>query len=112
MRNRVAPHIDFGELTGLMGKILPSNLDMVLERRGRFLIGEWKREGEKIGLGQQILLNQFAKLNNFTVLVIIGDTESGMRINKVWQVHSSGFTVVARSKKEFKEFLNTWYNIV
>ena len=48
MRNRQAPHIDFADLVGLMDKRLPSNIDMVMERHGKFLIGEWKRPDEKI----------------------------------------------------------------
>ena len=44
MRNKDARHIDFAELYGLFDKRLPSNVDMIMERHGRFLIGEWKRE--------------------------------------------------------------------
>ena len=40
MRDKYAPHVDFEELNGLLGKVVPSNLDMVLERKGHFLFGE------------------------------------------------------------------------
>ena len=111
MRNRQAPHIDFAELNGLLDKRLPSNIDMVMERHGRFLIGEWKRPDEKIALGQQILLKQFAKLQNFTVLVIIGDTDNGMNIVKVWQLLSNHkFIEVAYNLQGFKQFLKDWDN--
>lgn len=109
MKNRLAPHIDFAELVGLMDKRLPSNLDMVMERHGRFLIGEWKRPNEKISLGQQILLKQFAKLQNFTVIVVIGDTDDGMSIRKVWRLlPDNKFIEVAYTLDGFKKFLRDW----
>ena len=49
MRNAYASHTDFGFLRGVIlenPKAMPSNIDMVFERRGNFLIGEWKRENE------------------------------------------------------------------
>ena len=109
MRNRLAPHIDFTELVGLLDKRLPSNLDMVMERHGRFLIGEWKRPNEKISLGQQILLKQFAKLPKFTVLIVIGDTDDKMNVSKVWQLlPDQSFNVVANTLDEFKGYLKDW----
>jgi hypothetical protein len=111
MRNRLAPHIDFAELNGLLDKRLPSNIDMVMERHGRFLIGEWKRPDEKIALGQQILLKQFAKLHNFTVIVIIGDTDNGMSISKVWQLlPDNSFKIITTTLNGFKQFLKEWDN--
>ena len=50
MRNARATHVDFGFLRGVIGSnpnFMPSNIDMVLERKGSFLFGEWKeRERE------------------------------------------------------------------
>jgi hypothetical protein len=45
MRNKHAPHIDFTDL--MIGKLCPSDIDMVLERKGHFLFGEWKRQGRR-----------------------------------------------------------------
>ena len=47
MRNAHATHVDFGFLRGVISSnpnFMPSNIDMVLERKGNFLFGEWKRE--------------------------------------------------------------------
>ena len=109
MRNRQAPHIDFADLVGLMDKRLPSNIDMVMERHGKFLIGEWKRPNEEISLGQQILLKQFAKLPNFTVLIVVGDTDNGMNISKVWQLrYDESWSFIGSSTKDFKDYLMAW----
>ena len=111
MRNRLAPHINFDEFVGLLDNRLPSNIDMVIERKGRFLIGEWKRVNEKIPLGQQILLKQFAKIPKFTVLVIVGNTDNKMQIDKVWQLMPDGkFNLLAKSINEFKKYLIGWDN--
>ena len=40
MRNGAAPHIDFSDLEGVIPsnpKLMPSNVDFIIERKGRFL---------------------------------------------------------------------------
>lgn len=109
MRNRQAPHIDFAELQGLMGKRLPSNIDMVMERHGKFLIGEWKRPNEEISVGQQILLKQFAKLPQFTVLIVVGDTDNSMNVSKIWHLRKDeSWNLIGTSTKDLKEYLVAW----
>lgn len=115
MRNPNAVHIDFKDLNGLMGKIVPSNIDMVMERNGFFLIGEWKREGEQISVGQNILLKQLAKKDGwFTVLVIQGHTDGGtMVVDKFWNMGSDGIlSPLGEGIEKFKEFLTYWKNSV
>lgn len=76
MRNKYATHVDFTFLADTVGKMFPSNIDMVLERNGHFLVGEWKREQEKISQGQMILLRRLAGLQQFKVLVITGHSDN------------------------------------
>lgn len=110
MRDKYAPHVDFGELSGLLGKVLPSNLDMVLERKGHFLFGEWKRDGEKISKGQEILLKALSGLPRVTVLVINGDTDNGMRVERFWRILPDGsYTQSGKGLIEFKDYITEWY---
>ena len=110
MRDRYAPHVDFGELSGLLGKVLPSNLDMVLERKGHFLFGEWKRDGEKISKGQEILLKALSGLPNATVLVINGDTDNGMRVERFWRIlPDGGYVESGKGLIAFKDYITEWY---
>jgi hypothetical protein len=110
MRDKYAPHVDFGELSGLLGKVLPSNLDMVLERKGHFLFGEWKRDGEKISKGQEILLKALSGLPKTTVLVINGDTDNGMRVERFWRILPDGsYTQSGKGLIEFKDYITEWY---
>ncbi len=77
MRNQYATHTDFRDFQGLIPEnthFLPSNIDMICERKGHFLIGEWKKPNENMATGQQLLLKAFAQVPKFTVLVIIGNT--------------------------------------
>lgn len=110
MRDKYAPHVDFGELSGLLGRVLPSNLDMVLERKGHFLFGEWKRDGEKISKGQEILLKALSGLPKTTVLVVSGDTDNGMRVERFWRILPDGsYTQSGKGLIEFKDYITEWY---
>ena len=110
MRDKYAPHVDFGELSGLLGKVLPSNLDMVLERKGHFLFGEWKRDGEKISKGQEILLKALSGLPKTTVLVVSGDTDNGMRVERFWRILPNGrYADCGKGLIEFKDYITEWY---
>ena len=111
MRNPLAVHTNFKDLQGITGKRIPSNIDMILERHGRFLVGEWKRENEKISLGQEILLKQLAKVDKFTVLVIVGDTDEGMKVSKIWQLrYDETWSLLGRSVEDLKKYIIDWDN--
>lgn len=110
MRNTAAPHVNFAELNGLLGKVVPSNIDMVLEHRDRFLIGEWKRSGETVSIGQEILLKAFAKMQNFTVIIVQGNTDKEMIVEKFWKLNRVGTpTIAGRSLENLKDFIVDWY---
>ena len=112
MRDKYAPHIDFEELSGLLGKVVPSNLDMVLERKGHFLFGEWKRDGEKISKGQEILLKALSGLPRATVLVVSGDTDNGMRVERFWRILPNGsYADCGKGLIAFKDYITEWYLI-
>ena len=110
MRNKEAPHIDFEELVGLLGKVVPSNLDMVLERKGHFLFAEWKRDNEKVSKGQEILLKALSRVPNATVLIVNGDTDDGMRVDTFWRVVPDETCVQSgKGLIEFKDYIIEWY---
>ena len=59
MRNAYATHTDYAEFKGVIPNnpnLVPSNVDGMLERKGKFLILEWKRQGEKVSAVQKIML--------------------------------------------------------
>ena len=113
MRNAYASHTDFGFLKGVIldnPKAMPSNIDMVFERRGYFLIGEWKRKNEEISLGQKILLKALANHDKFTVLVINGySDDTGTEVNEFYKVQQDKLAILGNGVDKLKEFINKWY---
>ena len=113
MRNAYASHTDFGFLRGIIldnPKAMPSNIDMVFERHGKFLVGEWKRKNEEISLGQKILLKALADQINFTVLVINGySDDTGINIDNFYEVDTDRLLFLGNGIQELKDYINTWY---
>ena len=113
MRNPNAKHIDFYEFKGLIEsnpKICPSNLDMVFERRSKFLVCEWKREGEFMSFGQEILLKGLASQPNFIVLIVYGDTDEETKVLKFEHINKNGkFKQLGSGLDELQSFVRRWY---
>jgi hypothetical protein len=114
MRNAYATHTDYSEFKGLIAEnpnFVPSNVDGIAERKGKFLVMEWKRDGEKVSKGQQILLQSLASLHNFMVVIIYGDTDNETRIGKFYIVQPTGSCILAGNGiNMFKEYYRTWYD--
>jgi len=113
MRSAAAAHVDFGDFAGMVEsnpKLLPSDLDMIIERKGKFFVGEWKRQGENISQGQEILLKTLAKQSQFTVCVIIGNTDTETVIHSILCINKSGeYRKIGASLDDLKVFINQWY---
>ena len=115
MRNSHAQHTDFGFMTGWCPgnpKAMPSNLDMVLERRGKFLVAEWKRPGEKISTGQEILLTELSGKPDFTVLIITGHADGGTpNIGNIYRVYTDKphCREMVGDVEGLKDFVGRWY---
>jgi hypothetical protein len=111
MRNSHATHVDFGFLRGIIGNnpnFMPSNIDMVLERKGNFLFGEWKREDEEIKTGQKILLRELAWVHR--VLLITGYVDTQPHISLIQQVLPNGnLKVVGKSVADLIKYIQDWY---
>jgi hypothetical protein len=93
-------------------KITPTDIDCIIERKGRFIVCETKLQGVKIPLGQEILLKELHKLGVFTIYAIWGKAGG---FQKAWVRNSieyggEGFWV----KENVGEVLNThtkeWFN--
>jgi hypothetical protein len=113
MRNPYASHTDYSDFHGLIRSnpsFLPSNVDGICERKGQFLVMEWKREKEKISKGQEYLLKAFAKLPNFIVLIIYGDTDNGTKVDKFYLVNQDGTCTLAGSNfEQLQKYYLQWY---
>ena len=116
MRNPDAKHTEFTDLIGVIpsnSKLLPSTVDMVIERFGHFLVGEWKRPSEKISMGQEILLKRLATKDDFVVLLIEGDTDNGMVVHKIEAINEDGsLKHIGDDVETLKKFIRFWYERV
>ena len=116
MRKSDAPHTDFGFLRGVIPTnplFMPSNVDMMLERRGKFFIGEWKREGEEVSKGQKILLKNLANQDNFVVYVIDGySDDTGTEVKTIWKVNGDMLSSVGHGIDGLKTLIRQWYALV
>lgn len=112
LRNPDARHIDFEAFQGIIPenpKVLPSDLDMVFERRGYFLVAEWKRSNEPVSLGQKYMLQALARTPNFCVLMVRGHTDGGVHIEKFWQVVDDTCKHRGSTVDDFRDFVRRWY---
>ena len=88
-RNELAEHWDWGPLYGCFevnGKnsISPSDLDFCVERNGRFLVFETKQPGEKLSVGQAIMLGALARTYPlFVVFIVTGRRNDPTRWERV-----------------------------
>jgi len=105
-------HIDYGDFTGLIKtnpKFIPSNLDGIAERNGRFLVFEWKRPNEKISTGQKILLQALSATPKFTVIIINGNTDAQTVVNQFFKVTRQGCEPLGKGFDELKQYYLDWY---
>jgi len=63
---------DFDFLSGCFGntRVMPTDIDGIIERNSNFLVMEFKPEGKRLSTGQRIMLERMSKIDVFTVLVI------------------------------------------
>jgi len=113
MKNRDAPHIDYGAFLGLLPnnpKITPCNIDGIVERKGKFLVLEWKREGEAMSEGLRRTLQALAATPNFQVWVVRGDTDNRLGIGRFYSVPPFGKPrLLGEGVDEFIAVYRLWY---
>jgi len=87
---------------------------MILERKGFFLVGEWKREAEEISKGQMILLTKLASLPNFKVLVITGHSDNEQtEVTAINKLEYNGTLIpIGKSVDDLKSLVSAWLNYV
>jgi hypothetical protein len=116
MRNGAAPHIDFSDLEGMIEsnpKLMPSNVDFILERRGKFLFGEFKKPDEEMSLGQNILLQALSRKPGFKVFIAVGWNEgTSLVIQQLTTIQNGVWETRACDLEGFKDAIRKWYAAV
>jgi hypothetical protein len=115
LRNQDARHIDFEAFLGIIPsnpKLLPSDLDMVIERRGYFLCAEWKRPNERFSIGQRLMLEALSRKPDWRVLIVHGDTDDGLNVTGLWLLHGAETVHLGSTAEHLKEAIRFWYSWV
>lgn len=103
---------DYDFLEGCFGntKIMPTDVDGIVERRGKFLLIEFKPEKKPISTGQLITLKRLARLPMFTVIVVWHEpcAHHDPAIHTNMQILPSGKKEPVTSN-DVRGFVSEWY---
>jgi hypothetical protein len=80
-----------------------------VERKRRFLIIEWKEEGEPLTVGQEIMLEAMSYLPSHTVLILYG--RGGIPSRYVRLLNGTYRCPEDCDKEKFQQRLDAWFAI-
>lgn len=107
----LASRCNWGWLRGCFGPMItPSDVDFIVERRGRFLIGEIKQAREDMTQGQSILLTALSRLPRMTAFALVGHIED----HDIWPREMLNFPNGAWhpiDRQGFQDFCCAWYEV-
>lgn len=63
---------DWSVLNDALAPCKLTDIDGMCERRGKFLVVEWKRPGGSVERAQELALSRLNKLDDFTVAIVHG----------------------------------------
>ena len=117
MRNANANHVDFGFLMGVIKsnlKFQASDIDMVMERKNKFLFAEWKRDGQELKdmkKGQKRLLKSLSNQDNNTVWIIEGySLPSERHIGRIYKLKQNKIILLGTGESCLLKKINAWYD--
>ncbi len=96
---------DWACLDGCFGqtRIKPTDVDGLIERRGKFLLIEAKSPGVTIPTGQSIMFDSLLKTGVFTIIVVWGQSNNPERL-QIW-----GNRPITANLEIFREKVTQWY---
>ncbi len=114
LRNTMVQLVDYRDLEGIIESNKNfgcSDIDMIYERKGKFLVAEWKKPNEDVSGGQDILLKALAKIEEFTVIKVCGYSEdTRLTVYDFYYLKPSGiWAYVGQGKERLTTFIQNWY---
>jgi hypothetical protein len=114
LRNTMVQLVDYRDLEGIVKDnelFACSDIDMIYERKGKFLVAEWKKPNEQLSEGQSILLKALAKNDEFTVIKVCGYSENKKLIvyDFNWLRPNGTWAFAGQGKQRLIEFIQNWY---
>jgi len=106
---------DWSWLEGCFGdtKIMPMDIDGIIERKGHFLVFETKEKGKPIPQGQKILLRALYDTGCFTICILWGKEcpeEAFFMFSKKFS-RQGQFWIKNDTREQLREKVNIWYNL-
>lgn len=110
---------DFDMFMGCFGntKIMPTDIDFIVERKGNFLIMELKTEGKQVFYGQELMLLNLSKLPKTTVVLLYHKPRS--KCDKCGAIHDIPIftskriypehTTTPTNNEDIKKFVSNWF---
>lgn len=114
LRNTMVQLVDYRDLNGIIESnplFACSDIDMIYERNGSFLVAEWKKPNEDVSGGQDILLKALAKSDQFTVIKVCGYSEdTALTVYDFYWLRPNGiWAYVGQGKERLIKFIQNWY---
>lgn len=100
---------DWGILRGCFGqtRIEPTDIDGLVERRGKFLVIEAKSPDADLRVGQRITLEALRRTGLFTILIVWGETNEPQQL-EMWT--SKGvFEPRPINLEELRKVVSEWF---
>jgi hypothetical protein len=114
MRNSYAAHTDFGFLLQAIPsnpKAIPSDIDMIFERKKQFFVGEWKMPGEHMSRGQELTLKALSELDNFSVYIVQGFSNNEEQVIKnIYKFINGKPKLIGNGIERFFSIYRAWYD--
>lgn len=100
---------DWDILAGCFGgsRIMPTDIDGLVEHNGNFLLLEAKRPGVLLKTGQRIVFERLQRTGLFTVIVAWGDTNTPMKLRVMTPKVTRDFEPA--NLEMFRSFVAQWY---
>lgn len=114
LRNTMVQLVDYRDLNGIIESnplFACSDIDMIYERNGHFLVAEWKKPNEDVSGGQDILLKALAKSPKFNVIKVCGYSEgTALTVYDFYWLRPNGvWAYVGQGKERLIKFIQNWY---
>lgn len=112
-RHYIKTFHDFDIFKGCFGnsKIMPSDIDFIVERKNNFLMMEFKPEDKAVFYGQELLLQRLSRVPKFTVVLVFhsrGRTLHEKLDVKAMKEYPNGERIEANNKNLII-FVTEWY---
>ena len=100
---------DWAILDGCFGgKIKPTDIEGLVERKGQFLLFETKAPNASIPDGQRYTLEALQKTGVFTIMIVWGETNQPERL-EIW-THKGKKGPLDIDLAGFRDWVSRWYN--